>query len=155
MSDLACSFTGHREIAKEDIPPIKKRTGEIIDLLIARGVKEFITGGAIGFDLLCAELILEAKKYAEVTLTLAIPCKNQEKYYSRENKEIYKKVLEGADKVLTLSEFYHRGCMHTRNRFMVDNSDFLVSYCIKTEGGSYYTRCYALEKKKHIIDILI
>ncbi len=155
MSNLVCSFTGHREIEKEALEPLRKRTREVVDLLIARGVKEFITGGAVGFDLLCAEIILEAKKYAEVTLTLAIPCKGQEKYYSKENKETYKKVLDGADKVVTLSDFYHRGCMHVRNRYMVDKSDFLVSYCIKAEGGSYYTRSYAMENKKHIIDILI
>ncbi len=155
MNMLVCSFTGHREIEKEDRPSVEKRTREVIDLLIARGVREFITGGAVGFDLLCAKLILEAKKYADIRLTLAIPCKNQEKYYNKEDKELYEKVVKGADKTVTLSEHYFRGCMHIRNRYMVDNSDFLVSYCIKTEGGSYYTRCYALENKKHIIDISI
>ncbi len=155
MNNLVCSFTGHREIKKETLEPLKKRTREVVDLLIARGVKGFITGGAVGFDLLCAEIIMEAKKYAEISLTLVIPCKGQEKYYSGEDKERYKEVLSGADNVITLSDFYYRGCMHVRNRYMVDKCDFLVSYCIKAEGGSYYTRCYAKENKKHIIDILI
>ncbi|MBR6719619.1 MAG: DUF1273 family protein [Clostridia bacterium] len=155
MSGLVCAFTGHRDIPAKDFAAVRDFTKKTVDLLIARGVTEFITGGAAGYDMLAAEIVIEAKKYASVKLVVAVPCKGQERYYSRCDKERYRCIIEMADDIETLAEHYYDGCMHVRNRYMVDNSDFLISYCTKTEGGSYYTRCYAKENKKHIIDVVV
>ena len=154
MSGLVCAFTGHREIPREEFEKVRAFTKKTVDLLISRGVTKFIAGGAVGYDMLAAEIVLEAKKYAPVKLVVAVPCKGQERYYGVRDKERYRFITEGADEVVFLAEHYYDGCMHVRNRYMVDNSDFLISYCTKAEGGTYYTRCYAKDNKKHIIDVV-
>ena len=155
MSGFVCAFTGHREIPIGDYEKVKAFTKKTVDLLISRGVTEFISGGAVGYDMLAAEIVLDAKKYAPVKLVIAVPCKGQERYYSFSDKARYRKILDNADDVVILSEHYYNGCMLVRNRYMVNKADFVLSYCNKTEGGSYYTRCFAKENKKHIIDVVI
>ena len=63
MSGFVCAFTGHREIPIGDYEKVKAFTKKTVDLLISRGVTEFISGGAVGYDMLAAEIEIEAKKY--------------------------------------------------------------------------------------------
>ncbi len=155
MKELICAFTGHREIPGEDLEKIKNFTKKTVDLLISRGVTEFICGGAVGYDMLCAEIILEAKKYAPVRLTVAVPCRGQERYYSYADRERYGNIMENADEKVVLSDHYYNGCMQVRNRYMVNRADFLVSYCTRASGGTYYTKNYAEKCGKYVIDCSI
>ena len=51
--------------------------------LIDQGVTYFIAGGALVFDTLAAQTVLDLKKdYAQIKLILAIPCKNQSDKWS-------------------------------------------------------------------------
>ena len=45
-----CCFSGHRMLSQKNREWIIKRLDEEIDKLIDRGVTNFISGGAIGFD---------------------------------------------------------------------------------------------------------
>ncbi len=152
MSGLVCAFTGHREIPEGDFKRLFDFTKKTVDILISRGVTEFISGGASGYDLMCAEIVLEAKKYADIKLSLAIPCKGQERYYSFRDKKRYEYISEKADEIIVLSEHYYKGCMHVRNRYMVNKSDFIISYCVKDYGGTYYTKSYAEKEGKFVIE---
>ena len=152
MSGLVCAFTGHREIPSDEYEKIRVFTKKTVDLLISRGVTEFISGGAVGYDMLSAEIVIEAKKYAPVKLVIAVPCKGQERYYSFSDKKRYKYIMENADEITVLSEHYYNGCMQVRNRYMVNKADFLVSYCTKTSGGTYYTKSYAEKEGKFVIE---
>ena len=155
MENSACSFTGHREIFKDDISLIESNTKAEITGLIKSGVKFFISGGAIGYDILCGNIVIELKKiYPDIKLYLALPCKEQDKYWSDEQKKNYDKLLKSADKLIYVSDSYFRGCMHKRNRYMVDNSEYIISYCTKQTGGTYYTTKYAEKQGKKIINIL-
>lgn len=84
---------------------------------------------------------------------MALPCLNQDKYWSDKQKAEYKSMLEQADKIIYVSKDYHNGCMLKRNRYMVDNSTYIISYCTKAFGGTYYTTKYALDNKKNVIHI--
>ena len=59
---------------------------------------------------------------------------------------IYESIKEQADKVVYTSEEYTRGCMHKRNRHLVDNSSVCIAYLTESKGGTAYTVDYA---KKH------
>lgn len=148
----ACSFTGHREIPPSALPKIREKLTDTISGLISEGIYSFICGGAIGFDTLSADTVLALRKtHPEIKLCLALPCREQDKYFSETQKEDYKRILSLCDSYHYISENYTRGCMHKRNRFMVDNSDYVVAYCTKTSGGSFYTVKYAASKNKKII----
>ncbi|MBQ9914704.1 MAG: DUF1273 family protein [Clostridia bacterium] len=147
---MKCCFTGHRDIPEQDISLLKNKVKEEIEHLICQGYKTFLCGGALGFDLLCGEIVLEIKeKIPDTELIVVFPCRavNQKIWKS------YEKITERADQVLYLSETYFRGCYHKRNRYMVDHTDFVISYCRKNQGGAYYTIEYARTKGLPVISL--
>lgn len=148
-----CCFTGHRNIPYNKYSEIQHQTRTEIEKLIKNGVNVFICGGAIGFDLLCGEIVSEFKEIHDIKLIMAIPCRNQEKYYNFQDKIRYNTLIENADKNIYISENYFSGCMHKRNRYMVDLSEYIIIYCAKTTGGSYYTKEYAKTKGLNLIEI--
>ncbi len=58
MKEKNCCFTGHRKLPQYKINYIIKRLDHEIENLIAQGVTDFISGGAMGFDLIAASAIL-------------------------------------------------------------------------------------------------
>ena len=61
----------------------------------------------------------------------------------RENIEIYDSIKQQADKIIYTSNEYTRGCMHKRNRHLVDNSSACIAYLTESKGGTAYTVDYA------------
>lgn len=153
--DKTCCFTGHRVIPYNDMKAVERKTAEYIRRLIDKGVEEFIAGGAAGFDMLAERLVLcEKKNNPSVKLKIAVPCPGQDKWYRSEEKELYKRILSEADEVIYVSDMYYSGCMQKRNRYMADRSAYLISYCTKDSGGSYYTKRYALRNGLFVLDVI-
>ncbi len=151
-----CCFTGHRVIPAKDYQNIYYKTKEEILMLIEKGVNKFICGGAIGYDLMCGEIVLYIRKEKpHIKLEIAVPYKNQAQGFSEVNKKRYERLLKEADKVTVLSGEYYRGCLHARNRYMADNSSYIIAYCTKTSGGSYYTLEYARKKGIEVLNNLL
>ena len=70
----------------------------IIEKAILNGYTYFISGMALGIDMICAEIVLKLKKkYKNIILECAIPCLNQEKQWSLSEQERYRKILHKAD----------------------------------------------------------
>ena len=82
-----------------------------------------------------------------------MPCHDQDKAWKESIKTAYYYVMERADSVRYSSETYYNGCMHKRNRDMVDGSQLCVAYCGKKTGGSAYTVGYAEEKGLKVINL--
>ncbi len=144
MRETSCCFTGHRSIDQNDYSAIKEKTKNIVISLIQKGVIEFYAGGALGFDTLAAETVLELKNdYPQIELILALPCPEQTKGWKEEDVKKYNYIKERAKKVVYTSNKFFHGCMHVRNRYLVDNSIFCVCYLIKDSGGTAYTVNYA------------
>ncbi len=154
MREKTCCFTGHRYILENKKEEIKDKTKEEVIKLINKGVIYFGTGGAIGYDTIAAEIVLELKEiYSNIKLILILPCFDQTKGWKEKDIEKYSGIKKKADKVRVLSERYYIGCMHTRNRYMVDNSAYCICYCKKTSGGTFYTVNYALKNNTNVIYI--
>ena len=147
--EKSCSFTGHR-IIKNDFN--LQKFDDLLESLINDGYNTFLIGMAIGFDTLAFERLL-LKKEKNIKIIACIPCREQDKFFNKKEKEKYKYLLEKADEKIFFSEEYDDGCMFVRNRFMVDNSSTLIAYFYKKIGGTYYTINYAEKKRKNIIYI--
>ncbi len=142
-----CCFTGHRKIPAEEQAAVAARLRETLIDLIEQGVCCFGAGGALGFDTLAAQTVLDLKcTYPHIRLILVLPCKDQDAHWSQSDKAVYEAILSQADKIVWTAEHYHRGCMHVRNRRLVDNADVCVCYLRKQRGGTAYTVEYAREK---------
>ncbi|MBQ4087591.1 MAG: DUF1273 family protein [Clostridia bacterium] len=150
----ACCFTGHRDIPAHEEEQLKARILREIYNLVLQGVTVFRNGGALGFDMLAAECVIEQKEaFPDIKLVMDVPHRGQADAWPAEQQQRYHLLLEMADEVNVLSERYFRGCMYARNRHMVDHSELLIAYVRKSTGGSYYTRSYALEQGKTVVDV--
>jgi len=155
MKSQYCCFTGHRVIPEKDYRMVLENTRTEIEKLIKSGVSNFIAGGAVGFDTLCAWLVLEFKKtYPHVRLHLALPCEKQAKNWSDEEIWQYNKILDASDTITYVSYNYSKGCMYKRNRYMVDNSSYCIFYCTKQHGGSFFTVNYARAQNLSLISVI-
>ena len=152
--NFSCCFTGHRRIPREEMRDLYRELERVIDILIRSGVTHFRTGGALGFDTLAALTVLDKRKEdPRLTLELCIPCEDQTDGWGDEDIAIYKYVRAEADKVTVLHEKYVSGCMHERNRYMVDGCHYCVAYCNKLKGGSAYTVGYARSRGVKVVDL--
>ncbi len=143
-----CSFTGHRVLSKEfDIDKLK----EVINTMLIKGFKTFLVGMAMGFDMKCAEILLEKKREFNIDIIACVPCKEQSKFYKKQDKIRYDEYLKKLDKIVYFSDEYKEGCMQERNRYMVDNSSVLIAHLKYFKGGALYTVNYAKKKEKEII----
>ena len=139
-----CCFTGHRKIPWEEYARIREATKKKAAELIEEGVTEFFAGGAVGFDMLAEEAVLELKeKYPHVRLTLVLPCPEQAKSWKEEEVRRYEEIKERADKIIYTSEHYHNGCMHVRNKRLVAESEFCICYLTELVGGTRSTVDFA------------
>ena len=128
----AC-FTGHRpqtitylwDESSQQALELKSRIKKAIVYLIEnKNVKHFISGMALGVDMIAAEIVLDLKKkYPNITLECAIPCETQANRWTVKYRDRYFSIIEKSDKETLLQTHYTADCMPKRNRYMVDNSD--------------------------------
>ena len=144
QTDTTCFFTGHRDIPPESYNHIYELVLYNIQKLYKEGITDFVCGGALGFDTLAANAVIEARQDLDIKLHLILPCSDQNKSFTDSQKFEYERIIQLADSVQILHERYVRGCMHERNRELVKNSCCGIAYCLKTEGGSAYTVKYAI-----------
>lgn len=154
MRKRTCCFTGHRSIPPEEREGLAQRLEETIAHLFQRGVRSFVAGGALGFDTLAARAVLRLREeYPDVKLILVLPCLSQTKGWIPEEAAEYERIKSQADKVVYTSQQYTRGCMHKRNRYLVDHSGVCVCYLTKDSGGTAYTVRYAGAHGLEIINL--
>ena len=154
LKQYTCCFTGHRKLPQKKIQHIIKRLSDEIDRLISQGVTDYISGGAVGFDLIAASMIIAKKEMgAKIRLVFALPCRNQDEYWWEKGKDLYRSLLSEADEVRYISEEYNSNCMKTRNHYMVDNSDYCICALISRVSGTAQTVRYAKQKGLQIINI--
>ena len=159
----AC-FTGYRpekfpfKLNEDDVDfqILKSRIIKTLSALIEDDCKIFYSGMAMGFDIICAECVLELKKiHKDIRLICAIPFKEHGKSLSYEWRKRYFKILDNCDEFSYTSDDYSKTCYHVRNKFMVDQSDFVICWYDGKPGGTRNTLKYAAKKHRFIININI
>ena len=155
-----CCFTGHRPQSlpcgsNEKHPACVQIKSElkrmIIGLIEEKNVTHFISGAALGVDMWAMEIVIELKKeYPSITLEAAVPCKTQSARWNAKSKERYNRLLELCDKVTLLQENYTSDCMMKRNKYMVDNSDYVIGAWNGKPSGTGNTIKYAVQQGKPV-----
>lgn len=154
MRNHTACFTGHRKIPIIQIHAIKKNLKKVIVSLIEQGYYFFGAGGALGFDTIAAQTILDLKQnYPRIKLILVLPCPSQADHWREKDKTIYEEIKAKADKVVYIAPKYTRDCMFARNRYLVDNSSVCICYLTERSGGTAYTVEYALKKGLKTINL--
>lgn len=135
------AFSGHRFIDASQREHVKKRLSNAVLDAYGKGIRNFISGFAIGFDMMAAEVVAALKQsHPDITLTAAIPFNGQASRFSFYDRKRYDRLLEVSDEVIVLSDSYYPRCFLDRDEFMVNNASSLIAYYDGREkGGTFYT----------------
>ena len=159
MKYSAC-FTGHRPKGlpcgyNEEHPACIKiktqLTRMIIGLIEKKNVTHFIAGAALGVDMWAMEIVLDLKEdYPYITLEAVLPCRSQTSGWNVKNKGRYDRLLSACDKVTLVQEYYTPDCMIKRNKYMVNNSDYVAAVWNGKPSGTGNTIKYAVQQGKPV-----
>lgn len=153
-SETVC-FTGHREIEPRKASELKVNLRRTIIKFYEDGFTNFLTGMALGFDMMAAKTVLDLKEECpEIVLICVVPFAGQDDRWSPSKRQEYEQILEEADQAITLSQRYYKGCEMTRNRFMLDHSDGVIAYYdgIRT-GGTAFTYKAAVKSRRESVNL--
>ena len=162
MSAYIACFTGHRPQKlpwgfnenDERCIDMRNRTKKEIENAIKRGYHTFLCGMALGFDMLCAEIVLELKKkYPNIKLIGAIPCRNQKDRWIKSQQDRYDKLVKQLDDIRCIYDKYVDGCMQERNQYMINNSSLVIALYNGLGGGTKSTIDYAKKQGKEVVII--
>ena len=157
MLDLrvkTCCFTGHRMIPSGENEIIRNLLETAVEKAIQDGYRFFGAGGALGFDTLAEQTVLTLRRqYPHIRLILVLPCIHQANGWKQADIDEYECIKSLADKVVYTSREYHTGCMHKRNRYLVDHSNLCICYLKRLTGGTAYTVKYAESKNLKTINL--
>jgi len=161
MKRLSCAFTGHRpkklpwryDETSEGCVQLKEVLASQIAKLIESGVTDFLSGMALGVDIICAELVLAQRaKNPALKIHCILPCVEQDVKWPDSERERYRSILEQADSIVYVTRDYKKDCMLERDRFLVEWSDCLLAvYNGEQRGGTAATVRYAKKAGREII----
>lgn len=134
-----------------------------------KGYRNFITGGAQGFDQLMFRVVNKLKKDnpdTDIKNILYLPCKEQSSKWGKEGlfgSDNYDKMLKAADDIYYVSDTYTNTCLMDRNRAMIDNSSLVIALYddenwyneerLRNTSGTLNALNYALNKHRNIYQI--
>ena len=142
---MCCCF-GHRDIWGS-VPNF----ADVLERLITESsVTVFMTGGMGDFDGIFSSAVRTLKrKYPDIKLLLVKP------YFSGElntNKEYYEFTYDDVVIPDVLAGVHPKSAITKRNRWMAENSDFVVTYVYRDFGGAYDAKKYALKLGKTVFE---
>lgn len=144
MKPISACFTGHRVLTNFEKESIRKQLPVVLLQLYQQGFRFFFTGGALGFDTLAAQAVLNFRQdHPDVHLVLVRPCPEQTDKWFEADRAEYDRLADNTSLIFTVSRKYTPQCLHVRNRYMVDRCQVCVAYCQRRSGGSFYTLDYA------------
>ena len=147
-------FTGHRRLEAHEARSIELQLDQLLPSCYDKGYRVFLTGGALGFDMLAAEAVDRLKHdHPDVKLILVLPCADQSCRWTEADCRRYERILYTADEIRVLSPAYYKGCMMNRNQHMVDHSSLCLCYLNKFKGGTVSTVAYAMRVKVPILNV--
>ena len=159
---VTCCFTGHRPSklpwgTDEGDPRcllLKRKLFDAVESAYEEGFRHFITGMAMGCDLYFAEIVLDLRRRrGDVSLEAAIPCPTQCDGWPEGERRRYKQILSACDYETLVQDHYSPGCMHRRNRYMVDHSALLIAVYDGQGGGTRQTLEYAIARGVPFLDL--
>ena len=161
----SCCFTGYRpqkfpfelkENNREYVRFENKLYNAVFAMPDEAECYTFYCGLAMGFDIIAAECVLllrDVYPKAKISLICVVPFLDQAKAFPKDWKKRYDEILEKADRVILISDNYFSGCYRKRNEFLVDKSDFVITWFDGKSGGTKNTLAYAKNSGKKIINL--
>ena len=149
---MKVAFTGHR-----NYPEVKnEQLRKVVEQFISEGYTTFLCGMAEGFDIAAAEVVLSLKTdYPQLRLLSVIPFEGHDMAMpNAEWAERYRRIVEAADEVVTISPSYNVNIYRLRNDYLVDNADAIICYYSgNVRTGTGYTVRRAMKKCLRMVNL--
>lgn len=173
IANTAC-FTGHRpnkllggyDYSSEANLKLADALKKEIIHLYNSGITHFICGGALGVDQIAFSVLQRLRDVEDfcITIELAIPFEGFESQWIPASKKLHSEHIILADKVTVVDKDdryqtkvqtgkYHPLKMEMRNRYMVDNSFYVIAVFDGSKSGTANCINYA-EKHNREISII-
>lgn len=149
------AFTGHRFFDFKRKAEIKAKLTAAVIECYNNGYTGFITGMAVGFDMMAAEVVLSLKTICpDIRLYAAIPFKGQPETFKEYNRLRYESILSRCTEIIVLSDVYYTRCYLDRDLFMMNNCSMVIAlYDGRRQGGTWWTLSRAIDQGKRIINV--
>ncbi|MBQ4154283.1 MAG: DUF1273 family protein [Clostridia bacterium] len=143
--EKTCFFAGHRpykftyepEQEERFLTTLKNSINKTVREAFDNGYDTFLCGGAIGFDIMCAESVIELKKkFPQVRLVCMLPFENHHNSFPAEWQTRFTDILDACDFIDYVSPDYVTGCYYDRNHNMIKNSSLLITFFDGKGGGT-------------------
>lgn len=149
-----CCFTGHRNLPIHQEEEIWQRVCTRLYPLLERGVRYFGVGGALGFDTLVAEKLLDLRKtYPQIRVILVQPFQGYQSRWTPAQQARAAAMENRVDKVVICCRTPSREAFLARDRHLVDGSAYCIGYCTRSTGGTAYTLRYAQKQGLQVWNI--
>ncbi len=149
---MIISFTGHRKIggSYNSNPTKDYVANELEKILIELKPDKCVSGVALGFDILAAEICIKLN----IPFIAAIPFVGQESRWPPHSQLHYNNILEKAlEKVIVCEGGYAVWKMQKRNEYLVNNADIIIACFDGSASGTKNCIDYAIKQNKKIIRI--
>ena len=141
----ACTFFGHRECPNEIQPKLREA---LIDLIENYDVRMFYVGNQGQYDAIVRRVLRELKaEYPEIDYVVVLA-------YMPKGKEEYKDISDTLlpEEVAAVPPRY---AIDRRNKWMLQQSDYVVTYVTHSVGGAAKFSVEAEKQKKTVINLVL
>ena len=139
---MTVTFFGHKDTPKE-IEPTLRTT--LVDLIENHGATEFYVGNNGNFDTMVRRQLEDLSHTYPITYSVVLAYLPTEKNkYDDLTNTIYPEGIETVPKRFAISY---------RNKWMVEQSDVVVTYVTHSFGGAWQFKAMALRQGKTVIEL--
>lgn len=140
---MVCTVFGHKDTQKEIEPALRST---LIDLIENKNVNVFYVGNNGNFDTMVRRQLEDLSQLYSITYSVVLAYLSTEKNkYDNLTNTIYPEGLETVPKRFAISR---------RNKWMIQQSDVVVTYVIHSFGGAAQFKEMAERAGKEVIDLV-
>ncbi len=139
---MVCTFFGHKDTPKETEPTLRST---LIDLIENKNVNVFYVGNNGNFDTMVRRQLEDLSQIYPITYCVVLAYLPTEKSkYDNLTNTIYPEGLETVPKRFAIS---------WRNKWMIQQSDIVVTYVTHNFGGAWQFKTVAEQMRKRVIEL--
>lgn len=140
--DSSCTFFGNRDVPSDIIPTLRK---VIVTLIKHKKVKQFYVGNQGQFDSITISLLTELEQEYDIHFSIVLA------YLPH----LKTPLLDMSHTILPsgLESVPPRYAIDHRNRWMLDQCDYVVTYVHNRTGGAAKFKEMAIKRGKTVIEI--
>ena len=141
---LTCTFFGHKDTPKEIEPTLRST---LVDLIENKNVLQFYVGNHGSFDRMVKHILSELNEIYPINYAVVLAYLPGKQYNPEEESPADTLLPDGIETVPP------RFAINYRNKWMIEQSDYVVTYVKYTSGGAVKFKELAEKKKRIVINI--